>query len=431
MNVAIIGYPNVGKSALFNRLLGRREAVVHELAGVTRDRNVQPCEWSGRTFLLTDTGGMDFADDDPLVGSIREQAQVAVLDADVILFVVDATAGLRACDQEISTVLRQAGVPVIVVVNKLDDPTDTYQSGEFYGLGFGEPAAISATHGLGIGDLLDRLVALLPQQPTEPTIDESIRVAFIGRPNVGKSTLVNRILGDQRVVVSDIAGTTRDAIDLSLEVDGRSLTVVDTAGMRRQSNVGAAVEHYTLLRSQRAVERADVVVVVCDAKDGVTTQDLRIAQLAMSQGCATLLALNKWDETPMEEDQLKLERERVETKLRLRPTVLTLSALRGRNVEKLLSAVIDLADRSARQVTTPQLNRLLQEIAQMRQPPAKQGKRLRMRYGVQTGNKPPSFLIHVNDRKRMTRDYAFFVENRLREGFSLAGVPLIIKFQDS
>src|SRR6201997_5522761 len=294
MKVAIVGYPNVGKSSLINRLTGGREAVVHAQPGVTRDRKDLDCEWNGRRFKLIDTGGVDFEDEDPLAGSIREQARAGLAEADVAVLVVDARAGVRPGDEELADLLRRSPVPVIVAANKIDGVADLPLAAEFHRLGLGEPIPVSAAQGLGSGDLLDRIAELLPPGE-EGDDDEEIRLAVIGRPNVGKSSLVNRFLGEQRVIVSEQAGTTRDAIDMPLLVGERRLTLVDTAGMRRQSKVSDSVEYYTALRSQRAAERADVALVVCDATDGVTAQDLRIAELAMKAGCATAIVLNKWD----------------------------------------------------------------------------------------------------------------------------------------
>ena len=428
--VAVIGYPNVGKSSLVNRLSESRIAVVHEAPGITRDRNEVPCEWNGRQFTLIDTGGMDFFDEDPMAGSIREQAQAAMADADLAVFVVDGQAGARPGDEELADLLRRWPKPVIVVANKIDSVKDVPSATEFYSLGLGEPVAVSATQGLGTGDLLDRVTALLPEGDFEPEDDETIRLALIGRPNVGKSSLVNKFLKSDRVIVSDVAGTTRDAIDLPMEVDGRRVIVVDTAGMRRQSKVSESVEYYTTLRSQRAVERADVALVICDAHDGVTAQDLRIAELSMKAGCATALVLNKWDIAPMEEADLDHERARVNRKIRLRPKVLTVSALSGRNVERLLKEAIILGDRVKTRIPTPQLNRFIAEVVQERQPPAKQGSRLRLLYMAQFETRPPRFAIQVNSRNRVTRDYAYFIENRLRARFGMDGIPLIIDFKE-
>jgi GTP-binding protein len=428
VKVAVVGYPNVGKSSLVNRLSGSREAIVHERPGITRDRKELDCEWNGRTFTLIDTGGVDFADEDPLAGSIREQAQAGINDADVALLVVDARAGARPGEHEIADLLRRGDTPVLIAANKCDTVADIPLAAEFHSLGLGEPVAVSAAQGLGTGDLLDRIVEMLPPAAAEPEPDENtIRLAVIGRPNVGKSSLVNRFVGEQRVIVADEAGTTRDAIDLPLIVDGRPMVIVDTAGMRRQSKVSESVEYYTTLRSQRAADRADVALVVCDAQDGVTAQDLRVAELAMRSGCATLVVLNKWDIHSSMLD-LEYERGRVAEKLRQRPRVLTASAENGRNVSRVLTEAITLGDRRAGRLPTPELNRFLGEAVQARQPPAKQGHRLKMLYMAQIGTRPPRFAIQVNSHSRVTRDYAYYIENRMRERYALDGVPLVIDF---
>ncbi len=434
--VAVVGYPNVGKSSLVNRLSGTRQAVVHERSGITRDRNEVPCEWNGRRFDLIDTGGVDFEDLDPLAGSIREQAQAALADADVALFVVDAQGGLRPGDEEIADLLRRSKVPVVLAANKIDSVGNLPLANDFWSLGLGEPIAVSATQGLGTGDLLDRVVELLPPDDAEEEEEDVLRLAVIGRPNVGKSSLVNRFVGDERVIVSDVAGTTRDAIDLPLQVDGRTVILVDTAGMRRQSKVQESVEYYTALRSQRAAERADVAIVVCDATDGITAQDLRIAELAMEAKCATVLVLNKWDQMAGTADEvgrrpdLDHERARVAQKLRLRPKVLTASALTGRQVARVMTEALALGDRMRQRVPTADFNRFLAEVVQIRQPPAKQGHRLKLIYGAQIETGPPRFAIQVNSRNRVTRDYAYFIENRLRARYGLDGVPVIIDFTE-
>ncbi len=427
MKVAVVGYPNVGKSSLVNRLTNSREAVVHERAGITRDRKEIATEWNGRRFTLIDTGGMDNEDADPIAGSIRDQARAALADAQVALLVFDAKAGLRPGDEELADLLRRSKLPVVVAANKIDSVRDLSLAVEAHRLGFGEPMAVSAAQGLGTGDLLDRLVDLLPEDDEEADA-ELIRLAIIGRPNVGKSSLVNRFVGSERVIVSEVAGTTRDAIDLPLEIDGRKLVVVDTAGMRRQSKVSESVEYYTTLRSQRAAERADVALVVCDANDGVTAQDMRIAELAMGASCATAIVLNKWDAAEMSEADLDHERAKVAKKLRLRPKVLTASALTGRHVQRLLLEVVALGDRMQGRIPTPELNRFLGEAVQARQPPAKQGHRLKLLYAAQIGERPPRFAIQVNSRQRVTRDYAYYIENRLRARFAMDGIPLIIDF---
>lgn len=432
MKVAIVGYPNVGKSSLINRLSGTREAVVHERPGVTRDRNEIECEWNARRFKLIDTGGVDFHDEDPLAGSIREQARAGIAEAQVAVLVVDARAGVRPGDEEMADLLRRSSIPVIVAANKCDGVGEIPLAAEFHRLGLGEPIAVSAAQGLGTGDLLDRIVELLPEGEDDDDDDE-IRLAVIGRPNVGKSSLVNRFLGEQRVIVSERAGTTRDAIDMPLLVGERRLTLVDTAGMRRQSKVSDSVEYYTTLRSQRAAERADVALVVCDAADGVTAQDLRVAELAMKAGCATAIVLNKWDLHEGGEEALDHERARVAEKLRLRPRVLTASAKTGRHVARLLNEAIALGDRMSGRIPTAELNRFLSEAVQARQPPVgtRRGSsqhRLKLIYMTQIGRRPPRFAIQVNSRSRVTRDYAYFLENRLRARYGMEGVPLIVDF---
>jgi GTPase len=431
VKIAVVGYPNVGKSSLVNRLTQSREAVVHERPGITRDRKELETDWNGRTFTLIDTGGVDLGDDDPLAVSIQDQARAALADAQVALLVVDARAGVRPGDEEIADILRRGDVPVVLVANKIDSPPDLPLAHDFHGLGLGEPMPVSASQGLGTGDLLDRLVELLPaDEEVERTDEELVRLAVIGRPNVGKSSLVNAFLGRERVIVSEVAGTTRDAIDTELEVDSRRIRLVDTAGIRRQSKVQESIEYYTALRSQRAAERADVALVVCDATDGVTAQDLRIAELAMKSGCATALVLNKWDLTSGDEFDVERERRRVAQKLRLRPRVLTASAKTGRHVQRLLVEVLSLADRFGHRIPTPELNRFLGEVVATRPPPQKQGHRLKLLYIAQIGERPPRFSIQVNNRQKVTRDYAYFVENRLRERYALEGIPVIIDFAE-
>ncbi|MEO6857361.1 MAG: ribosome biogenesis GTPase Der [Solirubrobacteraceae bacterium] len=438
MKIAIVGYPNVGKSSLVNRLTESREAVVHERPGITRDRKELRTEWNGRSLTLIDTGGIDLEDHDQLAGQIQDQARAALADAGAAVLVVDARAGLRPGDLEMADLLRRGNVPVLVAANKIDTGTDLHLAAEFHALGFGDPIAVSAAQGLGTGDLLDRLAALAPADEVDDDDDNAVRLAIIGRPNVGKSSLVNRFAGSgpggiDRVIVSPLAGTTRDAIDLPIRYRDRDLILVDTAGIRRQAKVGDSVEYYTSLRSRRAAERADVALVVCDATEGVTSQDLRIAELAMKSGCATALVLNKWDLA--EDVDLEHERARAHSKLRLRPRILTASAKTGRHVDRLLVETLALADRSRTRIPTPQLNRFLSEVVAARQPPvgaggkgAGSGHRLRLLFMTQTSERPPRFSIQVNSRARVTRDYAYFLENRLRERYRLEGVPAIIDF---
>jgi GTPase len=424
--VAVVGFPNVGKSTLVNRLAGGNEAVTGAEPGVTRDRKRLRCEWNGVAFELVDTGGIDLGDEAELAQDVQGQARAAIAEADAILLVVDGRAGLRAGDAELARTLRGAPQPVVVAVNKADRPNDYAATAEFHGLGLGEPLAVSATHGLGSGDLLDAIVAALgAREPRPDAAEGAVRFAVSGRPNVGKSSLVNAFLGADRVIVSDLAGTTRDAIDTELEVEGRRVILVDTAGLRRRAKVAGTVDYYAQLRSERAVERADVALVVCDAADGVTAEDLRVSEMAMRAGCATLLVLNKWDigETDIDDARIRVSR-----KSRLRPPVITASATRGRNVGTLLPKALQLADRAASRIPTPELNKFVAEVVAKTPPPAKRGRRLRLYYAAQVGESPPRIAIQVNDRKLISRDWAYHLENRMREAYELEGVPLIIDF---
>jgi GTPase len=435
MKVAIVGYPNVGKSSLVNRLTESREAVVHELPGVTRDRKELSTDWNGRDLTLIDTGGVDLEDTDEMARLIQEQARAALADARVAVLVVDARAGLRPGDLEMADLLRRSPLPVIVAANKVDTAADIPLTADFHSLGLGDPVPVSAAQGLGTGDLLDRIVALgpSPAEEAEAPEEDPIRLAVIGRPNVGKSSLVNRFLRDERVIVSPLAGTTRDAIDLPMTFEDHALVLVDTAGLRRQAKVGESLEYYTSLRSRRAAERAEVALVVCDASDGITTQDFRVAELAMKSGCATAIVLNKWDLA--DELDLDYERARVRQKLRLRPRVVTASAKTGRNIERLLVESVGLAERARGRIPTPQLNRFLSEVVAARQPPSRSTgrrrgtpQRLKLLFMTQTAERPPRFSIQVNSHPLVTRDYAYYVENRLRERFRLEGIPAIIDF---
>ena len=426
--IAVVGFPNVGKSTLVNRLTGTREAVTHREAGVTRDRKEVPTEWNGVEMVMVDTGGVDLADERDLSRQVQDQASRSLADAAAVVLVVDARAGLRAGDEELADMLRRSRLPTIVAANKLDSGEAAPLAAEFHRLGLGEPVAVSATHGTGTGDLLDRLADVAREHAGDETLPENaVRLAVIGRPNVGKSSLVNAFLGEQRVIVHEAAGTTRDAIDTVLDVDGRTIVLVDTAGLRRCAKVAGTVDYYAQIRSEQAAERADVALVVCDASEGVTADDLRIADLAMRKGCATIVVLNKWDVTETDLDDAKV---RVEQKLRLRPLVLTASAVTGRNVARLLVEAVGLADRARSRISTAELNRFLAEVQSQRQPPAVRGKRLRLYYGSQVETRPPRFRIHVNDRRLLVRDYAYFLENRLRSRYRLEGVPLVIDFAD-
>ena len=422
--VAVVGYPNVGKSTLVNRLTGTREAVVHEQSGVTRDRKEIEAEWNGREFLLVDTGGVDLEETDDLARAVQEQARYALSESAVAVLVVDARAGVRPGDAELAAELRRSPVPVVVAANKVDGSSAIPDAAEFHALGLGDPVPVSAQHGLGTGDLLDRVTEHLDEVP-ERDEDAALRLAVIGRPNVGKSSLVNRFLGEERVIVSERAGTTRDAIDTRIRVDDREVVLVDTAGLRRRSKVAGTVDYYAQLRSEQAAERADVALVVCDASEGVTSQDLSIAELAMKKGCATIVVLNKWDVGDADLDDA---RARVEQRVRLRPKVITASAKTGRNVRRMLHEAIELGDRASQRIPTPELNRFLSDLQATRQPPAVRGKRLKLYYMTQFETSPPRFAVQVSDRSRVTRDYAYFLENRLRQRYELEGVPLIIDF---
>jgi GTP-binding protein len=424
--VAVLGYPNVGKSTLVNRLSGTRAAVVHEQAGVTRDRKEIDADWNGLAFTLIDTGGVDLAGEHEMAEDIRRQALIALEDADLAVLVVDARAGLRPGDEELARELRGGRVPVIVAANKVDDARQAGLAAEFYGLGLGDPIAVSATQGLGTGDLLDTIVARLPRREAE--VDEPTRLAMIGRPNVGKSSLVNRLLGEERVIVTPVAGTTRDAIDTRIEFDGRPVTLVDTAGLRRRTKVAGTVDYYAQLRSEQAAERADVAIVVCDASEGVTSEDLSVAELAMKSKCATVLALNKWDVTDTDLEDAKA---RTARKLRQRPSVLAVSAKTGRGLKRLVAEALRVADNAQQRIPTSELNRFLGDLQTTREPPSVRGKRLRMYYMAQFETGPPRFAVQVNDRSRVTRDYAYFLENRLRDRYGLQGVPLVIDFKTS
>jgi GTP-binding protein len=426
--VAIVGFPNVGKSTLVNRLTGTRAAVVHETSGVTRDRKELVCEWTGRRFLLVDTGGVDIADRTPMTRSIADQAREAVAEADLVLFVVDAQIGITPGDEEVAQILRESHKPVLVLANKIDDPRQDSLALELHRLGLGDPIPISALHGHGAGDLLDEIVRYLESHGAPPRTElpeEAIRVAIIGRPNVGKSSLVNALLGRERVIVSEIPGTTRDSIDTVLVRGERTFVLVDTAGLRRKRRHRQGIEYYSELRALEAAERADVALVLIDSTQGVVEQDLAVADVARKAGCATLIVLSKWDET-----QVKIEdvRGQLRRRLRQRPPFIAVSAKTGRGLERLLDTVADLFDRDTMRISTPELNKALAELRERRQPPAKNGRRLNLLYATQTASRPPRFRVFVNDPALVTRDYGYWVENELRERFGLDGVPVSIDF---
>jgi GTPase len=426
--VAIVGFPNVGKSTLVNRLSGTRAAVVHETSGVTRDRKELVVEWTGRRFLLVDTGGVDVADRTPITRSIADQAREAVAEADLVLLVVDARAGITPGDEEVAQILREAHKPVLVLANKIDDPAHEALALELHRLGLGDPIPVSGLHGRGAGDLLDRIVAELEAlaPSTRPELPEdAIRVAILGRPNVGKSSLLNALLGRERVIVSEIPGTTRDSIDTVLERGDRTFVLVDTAGLRRKRRHRQGIEYYSELRALEAAERADVALVLVDASEGVVDQDLAVADAARKADCSTLVVLSKWDASRVRIEDV---RGHLRRRLRQRPAFLAVSAHTGRGLERLLDTVEELYDRHVSRVPTGELNRALGELRERRQPPARNGKRLNMLYGAQIRTRPPRFRVFVNDPGLVTRDYGYWVENELRDRFGLEGVPVSIDF---
>ena len=423
--VAIVGFPNVGKSTLVNRLTSSRAAVVHESSGVTRDRKELLCDWNGERFLLIDTGGVDLGDPSPLTRAIAGQAKAAIAEADVVVFLVDSTLGVTAGDEEVGEILRSARKPVLLVANKIDDPSQEIRALDFHRLGLGDPFSISALHGLGSGDLLDRIVELLPGEATPIVGEEAIRVAILGRPNVGKSSLLNALLGQERVIVSDRPGTTRDAIDTQLVRGDTTFLLVDTAGLRRKRKHRQGIEYYSELRALEAAERADVALVLIDAEEGLVDHDLAVADVARKAQCATLVVLAKWDITTVVADDLRPE---IQRRLRQRPPVRAVSAKTGRGVNRLLDDIEALFARYVGRVTTGELNRFLGELTEARQPPARDRRRLKMLYGAQVRVRPPRFRIHVNDPTLVTRDYGYWVENQLRERFALEGVPVTIDF---
>jgi GTP-binding protein len=423
--VAVVGFPNVGKSTLVNRLTESRAAVVHETPGVTRDRKEVVADWNGRRFRLIDTGGVDVADPSPITRSIVEQAQAAIADADLVLFVVDARAGITPGDEELAGILRRARKPVLLLANKIDDPRRDALALEFHRLGLGDPVPLSAQHGHGTGDLLDAVVTMLPGSGPREVGEDAIRVAILGRPNVGKSSLLNALLGEERVIVSEVPGTTRDAIDTVLQRGDRTFVLVDTAGIRRKRRQRQGIEYYSELRALAAAERADVALVLVDASEGLVDQDLAVADIARKAQSATLVVFSKWD---ISETALEDVRPRLQARLRQRPPLVTVSAATGRGISRLLDRVEELYEKHTARVGTGELNRFLAEVREAREPPARNGRRLNLLYGTQVQARPPRFRFFVNDPGLITRDYGYWVENRLRERFALEGVPVSIDF---
>jgi GTPase len=399
--------------------------VVHETPGVTRDRKEIVADWNGRRFRLIDTGGVDVADPSPITRSIVEQARAAIAEADLILFVVDARAGITPGDEELAAILRRARKPVFLLANKIDDPRQDALALEFHWLGLGDPVPLSAQHGHGTGDLLDAIVTMLPGSGPPEVGEEAIRVAILGRPNVGKSSLLNALLGEERVIVSETPGTTRDAIDTVLQRGERTFVLVDTAGIRRKRRQRQGIEYYSELRALAAAERADVALVLVDAGEGLVDQDLSVADIARKAQSSTVVVLSKWD---VAETKIEDVRPRLEARLRQRPPLVTVSARTGRGISRLLDRVEELYDKHSARIGTGELNRFLAELREAREPPSRNGRRLNLLYGTQVQVRPPRFRFFVNDPGLITRDYGYWVENRLRDRFELEGVPVSIDF---
>ena len=399
--VAIVGFPNVGKSTLINRLTSSRQAVVHDTSGTTRDRKELVCEWNGEHFLLVDTGGVDIADPSPIVRQIAEQARAAIAEADLVLFVVDARQGVTPGDEELAQILREAKKDVIVLANKVDDPGQTHLAYEFHSLGFGDPFPISGLHGSNTGDLLDEVLDRLPLEAGKTAVGDAIRVAILGRPNVGKSSLFNKLLGEERTIVDPVPGTTRDTIDTTIERNGRTFVLVDTAGLRRKRRQRQGIDYYTELRALDAAARADVALVLIDSHDGIVEGDVTAVEVARKSHCSTLIVLSKWDISEITIEDVRPELQR---RFRQRPPFITVSSQTGRGISRLLEKVVELYDTYVSRVPTGELNRFLGELKEARQPPSKGGRRLNLLYGAQVATRPPRFRFVVNDPGLVTRD---------------------------
>ena len=429
--IAIIGRPNVGKSTLFNRIIGRRQAIVDAQPGVTRDRHFAPAEWNGRRFWLVDTGGLVPGSTDPMNRAIRGQVEQAVAESDVLVFLVDVQSGVHPQDLEIAQYLRKVKRPVLLVVNKCDDlPNETRQL-SFYELGLGEPFPVSASVGKNSGDLLDRLVTLLPPEGAAPD-EDAIRVAVVGRPNVGKSSLVNRLVGQDRLVVAPEPGTTRDAIDTPLVHEGHRLVFIDTAGLRKRSKVDEDIEFYSTLRTSRAIEQADVCILVVDAKDGLHTQDMKIVNDAWEKGAGVLIAVNKWDLIDEKDTNTAV---RGEKELKARAPFLSfipfyyVSAKTGQRVVRLLDAILEVAAEREKRVPTAEVNRVLEALVARQQPPQPVGESLRLFYATQVGTAPPRFAVIANRPDAVPESYERYLHNGFREAWDFTGAPLTIKFR--
>lgn len=426
--VAIVGRPNVGKSTLFNKLTGSRISIVDDTPGVTRDRIYGECEWLGRSFLLVDTGGIEPYSNDVILKQMRAQAQIAIDTADVIILVADVTSGILPADREVAAMLQKSGKPIVLCVNKCDSvgelPADFY---EFYNLGLGEPFAVSSVHGHGTGDLLDEVIKFLPDGGEEENDDsEIIKVAVIGKPNVGKSSLVNRICGENRTIVSDIAGTTRDTTDTFIENSYGSFNFIDTAGIRRKSKVTDAVERYSVIRARSAVERANVCVIMIDAVEGFTEQDSKIAGIAIEAGKACVVAVNKWDAVEKDSNTMKEFKDKLAVDLSFMPyaPVIFISAKTGQRLDRLFETISFVHSQNSMRIPTGKLNEVLAESTARVQPPTDKGKMLRIYYMTQASTRPPAFVFFVNDAKLFHFSYQRYLENRIREVFGLSGTPV-------
>ena len=425
--VAIVGRPNVGKSHLFNKLAGKRLSIVEDTPGVTRDRIYADTDWNGRAFTMVDTGGIEPKTNSEILRFIREQAEIAIATADVIVLVTDIHTGVTAADSEIATMLQRAGKPVVLAVNKMDS-TGLPDPGlyEFYSLGLGEPIPVSAVHGHGTGDLLDACVAAFPPEDEEETESDVIKVAMIGRPNVGKSSLTNYILGEKRVIVSDVAGTTRDAVDSYFENETGKYLFIDTAGIRKKSKVDDKIEKYSVMRAQQAIERADVCLILIDAQDGVTEQDSKVAGMAHEAGKASIIVVNKWD--LVEKDTKTMDKMRQDVMRDLSfmsyAPIVFISALTGQRVSRLFELIRFVSDQSAMRITTGMLNSVLEDATARVQPPTDKGRRLKLYYMTQTGVKPPCFVVFVNNAELFHFSYQRYIENQIRAVFGLEGTPV-------